>query len=503
MKKNLKTFAAAFALILVFSVQSYGQNKNDVGKSFYTREEVKRMCGVPVDPEEMTKVLAKQDSMYKEYIRKKQSSGRGLSKIETIPNWKAMMSDVENQGDCWDCWVHAATGIAEGQLHILYGSKIGNGVDLDELEISGACNGGFPTWAEETIKTSKMRSEVGSYPNLSGVRWTILQYSTTSGIDEIKSALVNGPVTACFYVYADFSPFFAGNPQGVYHYDGYSEFLGGHAVVIVSYDDGGQYWLCKNSWGSGWADGGYFRIGYGQCGIESWENSVVTVNQSCYAKIVPNLISSISTAFGYGFVNSEWAYVLGSSSVTSNLTVPSGSTLQINSGSTLSFSSGTKLTVNGSLIASSATFQGSGYWGSWFGIELYGNQSIASCTIKDAEYGLKFYNSYNSYWYNQIKNNTYGIHCSNYGDPTFVTTVLQTNGYGVWGDNTAVPSFGVSPSSLATIASVRMTTMIFTLPTQVPSTLAATIGVHVRHLPESLRMLITQDGSATIPIPES
>jgi len=121
-------------------------NDKDRGKSFYTSEEVKQMCGVPVDTIEMKKVLARQDSMYKDYISKK-----GFHKITTFPNWKGMMSPVENlEPFCNNCWAHAATGIVEGQLHIFLHSNIG--IDLDETDIVdnsdhiGSCfYGDFPT----------------------------------------------------------------------------------------------------------------------------------------------------------------------------------------------------------------------------------------------------------------------------------------------------------------------------------------------------------------------
>jgi len=43
-----------------------------------------------------------------------------------------------------------------------------------------------------------------------------------------------------------------------------------HGVVIAGYSDAGGYWIVKNSWGSGWNGDGYFKVGYGECAIESY-----------------------------------------------------------------------------------------------------------------------------------------------------------------------------------------------------------------------------------------
>jgi C1A family cysteine protease len=37
---------------------------------------------------------------------------------------------------------------------------------------------------------------------------------------------------------------------------------GGHAQCIVGYDDNKQRWIVKNSWGTGWGDGGYAHVPY-------------------------------------------------------------------------------------------------------------------------------------------------------------------------------------------------------------------------------------------------
>ena len=90
----------------------------------------------------------------------------------------------------------------------------------------------------------------------------------TNNPADIKSFIATkGPVDACFIVYADFFSYTSGVYQ---HVSG--DVAGGHCVAIVGYNDNPGYWICKNSWGSGWGEQGYFRIAYGECGIESWGN---------------------------------------------------------------------------------------------------------------------------------------------------------------------------------------------------------------------------------------
>lgn len=40
------------------------------------------------------------------------------------------------------------------------------------------------------------------------------------------------------------------------------ECLGGHAICVVGFDDSKKWFICRNSWGSGWAIGGYFYMPY-------------------------------------------------------------------------------------------------------------------------------------------------------------------------------------------------------------------------------------------------
>jgi hypothetical protein len=106
-------------------------------------------------------------------------------------------------------------------------------------------------------------------------------------------------------VYSDFY-YYSG---GVYQYTS-GTYQGGHAILIVGYDDAGQYFIVKNSWGSGWGESGYFRIGYSEF------NSVVNFGDwslAYYANTAPPSIRVSSAnggeSWGAGTTNTiQWTY---------------------------------------------------------------------------------------------------------------------------------------------------------------------------------------------------
>jgi len=86
----------------------------------------------------------------------------------------------------------------------------------------------------------------------------------TSATDMKNWMSAKGPLATCFTVYDDFYAY----SNGIYsHVRG--NVVGGHCVSVVGYNDTDQYWICKNSWGTGWGESGFFRIAYGQVGIDS------------------------------------------------------------------------------------------------------------------------------------------------------------------------------------------------------------------------------------------
>ena len=81
----------------------------------------------------------------------------------------------------------------------------------------------------------------------------------TQSVDDLKAAIYENPISAALYVYEDFLYY----TEGVYeHVTG--GYLGGHAIIIVGWDDGEGYFIVKNSWDTDWGESGYFRIAYSQ-----------------------------------------------------------------------------------------------------------------------------------------------------------------------------------------------------------------------------------------------
>jgi len=93
----------------------------------------------------------------------------------------------------------------------------------------------------------------------------ITSYTQLTTHDQMKQWLVdNGPLVARFNVYSDFFSY----KSGVYKYST-GTLQGGHCVCCVGYDDSLNCWIMKNSWGQAWGEQGYFRINYGDCGIDA------------------------------------------------------------------------------------------------------------------------------------------------------------------------------------------------------------------------------------------
>jgi hypothetical protein len=202
-------------------------------------------------------------------------------------NW---ITSIKNQGACGSCWAFSALGIVEAGVNINLNDN-GYNIDLSEQDLvscsnAGDCNGGQESDALLHIQNNGIVQEscFGYTTSNSAcskcANWnnelTKINYAGISATPEaIKSAIENnGPVTVYMTVCGDFNGF---SGDGIYSHSGnvFSDascwtiegntwYFNGHTINIVGYSDSGQYWIGKNSWGSGWGDGGFIKIAYSE-----------------------------------------------------------------------------------------------------------------------------------------------------------------------------------------------------------------------------------------------
>lgn len=104
-------------------------------------------------------------------------------------------------------------------------------------------------------------------------RWALAgSYHRIEDLNQLKQALVNGPVPIGFGVYEEFfSPTIDGyvwDPKD----DNYS--YGGHAVCAVGFNDDQQIIKIKNSWGTSWGKDGYGFLSYNYINRYMWDSWV-------------------------------------------------------------------------------------------------------------------------------------------------------------------------------------------------------------------------------------
>ena len=183
---------------------------------------------------------------------------------------------IRNQGGCGSCWAFSLTAGLEAYV-MRTKHRPGADPDLSE-QVMLSCSGlgdcqGAQTLDGDYIKTTGLPPEK-DYPYIAAngkcsaaaQGWQqrtekILSWSSVpKDISALKAALVKfGPLPTAYIVFQDFMHY----SSGIYtHVTGKQ--LSGHAVLLVGYNDAEQYFIVKNSWGTGWGEKGYFRIAYSQ-----------------------------------------------------------------------------------------------------------------------------------------------------------------------------------------------------------------------------------------------
>jgi len=188
----------------------------------------------------------------------------------TGPDWSPWASSIQDQGSCGSCMSESTTGVMEPVIRIAAndmgavdllsvrdlflssGASCERGATPDQI-LNQAMNG----VALESDCPYNGMAEGSDAPCVKPSDWwtrgkRIKEWIQKSGIAQIKSALLEGPLVATMEVHQSFLNYKGGGP---YHNLGFQDpVLGGHGVGIFRYDDtlGGGAFSLRNSWGTGW-----------------------------------------------------------------------------------------------------------------------------------------------------------------------------------------------------------------------------------------------------------
>jgi C1A family cysteine protease len=209
---------------------------------------------------------------------------------ETLPksiDWRAVdgstwTTPIRDQGNCGSCVAFGSIASLEALLKIRCYNDATRDLELSEAHLlwcgGGTCDGWSIDDACDYLKNNGVPDEAcfPYQPKPMNCKnacpdWKkrvgdtqILDWSNVKDINAMKANLVNnGPQITGMAIYNDFFSY----GSGVYkHVTG--SLVGYHCINVIGFDDNDGCWICKNSWGTGWGEGGFFRIAYGECGID-------------------------------------------------------------------------------------------------------------------------------------------------------------------------------------------------------------------------------------------
>lgn len=217
-------------------------------------------------------------------------------------SWQSLMTTVKNQGNCGSCAVFAALGSIEAGYNIAqvvtpnldlseqffvstcYSPPLGNNsIASESICARGSHSLWFFDYARSGVASPNRICSEGCMPYVAG-NWTNnVTYSCnvcsdrhTGGakIDSYhvgarplnrqllkQQIMTYGPGVMSFNI-DQYAGYFDSN--GIYRCR-YVAPQGGHAVIVVGWNNTRGTWIMKNSWGSQWGNNGYFELGYGEC----------------------------------------------------------------------------------------------------------------------------------------------------------------------------------------------------------------------------------------------
>lgn len=243
-----------------------------------SRDELKQLCGTLIRP-------------IPEELRIKPSI---LAILPVKLDWRNKdginwTTTIKHQGQCGSCWAFGTLAAIEAQYNIQMGIPNINR-DLSEQYLvscfAKSCAGQTLNAVSNWLKTlwKPITAETGTpdeaclpyqgkvipcenacHDHLNRLYHLKDWHDVADDMEAIKNYILIAPCPAVMMVYEDFGDYTGGIYEHVW-----GEEAGWHSITIVGWDDDNSCWICKNSWGEGFGESGWFRIKYDECFIEKF-----------------------------------------------------------------------------------------------------------------------------------------------------------------------------------------------------------------------------------------
>lgn len=205
---------------------------------------------------------------------------------------KSWLNPIRHQGSCGSCLAFAATATLEAQYKITQTKSYTLSPQFLFSCGGGVCKKGwYPNQAARFLLNTGVPDE-SCLPYMSSGGSDIscsracgdsskravkissfsLPTDNARSLSAIREALQRGPLVTTMAAYNDFMNYRGGIYKRVSN-----SLVGGHAIVIVGYNDKDRYLIIRNSWGTSWGERGYGRISYDDTsgiGASTWKYEV-------------------------------------------------------------------------------------------------------------------------------------------------------------------------------------------------------------------------------------